>query len=216
MVWNHEAIQNLMNGEFDGSRNEAGFTLALLFYAMGKTESECSQFLRNEWYPGFPQRGEPYHLSALSASIRSAYSGKYHGPSKEKVEALTDVPFNLKIYKGTYIREEKHNKKENRQAIINYFRQHGGTVEMVQTELIKDICKTQSSPIGKPYAESSIKRNLLQLRKEGVIHWETVRSGRNTSNKILFTFNEGIQAESQTVIEPDYNVYVLGQAVSLH
>lgn len=215
MVWNHEAIQKLMNGEFDGSRNEAGFTLALLFYAMNKSDKECFEFLKNEWYPNVPQQGKPYRLSELKASVRSAYSEKYHGPSKEKIEALTDVPFNLKIYKGTYVRTEKHNKKENQQAIFNYFRQQGGSVEMIKKELIEDICRTQKSPIGKELAFKSIERNLDKLKKEGRIHWETVKSGRHTTNKILFTFKDGIQTETSTIIEPDYNIYINGKVVSL-
>lgn len=216
MVWNHSAVLSLMNHTYDGSRNQAGFTLSLLFYAMGKSRRECISFLFSEWFPSVPRTGKPYYSSELRASIRSAYSGKYAGPSKEYVEGLTGIEFNIRIYKGRYKREKFHNKTENQQAIINYFRQHGGKIEMVQKELIEDICKTQISPLGKVFSSASIKRNLSKLKEEGTLNWESKGSGGNTKDKTTeFLLNDGIQTE-QTIIEEDHNVYVLGKVINLN
>lgn len=216
MVWKHKAILALMNHEYDGSRNEAGFTLALLFYAMGKSKRECIEFLYGKWYPTVYKGGKPYRLSELKASIKSAYSGKYNGPSKEYIEALTGIDFNLKIYKGQYVRTKLHNKRENQQAIINYFRENNGSVEMTRKELVADICKTQQSPLGKAFAPDSINRNLDKLKKEGVLHWDSKGKGGNTKDKaVLFKLNDGV-AETQTIIEEDYNVYVFGKIVNFN
>ncbi|MET3690442.1 hypothetical protein ABIC37_006047 [Priestia megaterium] len=215
LVWQHQAVQALMNHDYgDESRNHAAFTLALLFYALGEPEAEAKSYLLNEWFPFAPVRDQPFHISEVKASIRSAFSGRYAGPSKEWIQALTDIEFNLRIYKGQYKREVLHTKNENQQAIISYFRQRGGQVEMIQKELIEDICRTQESPLGKKFSPDSIKRNLRMLKKDGVVDWETVKSGKHTSNKITFTLKDGIQTENQTIIEEDHRVYVLGEIVN--
>lgn len=213
LVWKHEAIQALMNHKYEGSRNHAGFTLSLLHYALGETEEETARYMLNEWFPLAPVRHQPYHISELKASLRSAFSGKYAGPSKEWIEALTDIEFNLRIYKGQYKREILHTKNENQQAIINYFRKHGGQVEMLKKELIEDICRTQQSPLGKEFAPRSIERNLSKLRKENIISWESTGQGRN-SGPILFELHDGIQRDTQTIIEEDYRVYAMGKIVN--
>lgn len=214
MVWNHDAIKSLTECEFDGSRNQAGYTLALLYYALGKSKEECERFLIDEWFPIVPQRGKKYRLSELKASIRSAYSGKRRGPSKERIEALTGIEFNIRVIRSQYKKEIKHNKNENAQAIINYFRERGGKIEgMKKAELIEDICKTQESPMGKPFAKSSIERHLDNLKKEETLSWEKNGHGRNAGS-IIFTLNDGIQEAPQTIIEEDNDVYLFGKVVN--
>ncbi|HHB1889153.1 TPA: hypothetical protein ACOQ40_005572 [Bacillus cereus] len=220
LVWNHQAIKALKEYDFDGSRNQAGFTLALLYFALGKSKQECERFLVDEWYIGVPQRGKKYRLSELKASIRSAYSEKYAGPSKEKIEALTGIEFNIRVIRSHYKKEIRHNQNENVQAVINYFRERGGKIEgMTKKALIEDICKTQESPMGKPFAERSIKRHLDNLKKEGRVLWESTGSGGNTKDKTtVFTLKDGIQESSETIvetiIEEDHNVYAFGKVVN--
>ncbi|MDN3429163.1 hypothetical protein [Planococcus notacanthi] len=215
LIWNHAAVQALQNQEFEGSRNEAGFTLALLHYALGIDQKETAEYLLEKWFPLVSQEGQKYHLSALKASIRSAYSKKYRGPSKEKIEALTGIEFNIRVFRGQYKRQLRHNKNENQQAIINYLREHKGKVTMVQTDLIKDICKTQKSPLGKKFSIDSIKRNLRGLKKLGFIDWQTKGSGGNTKDKAVeFVLKDGIQSNDGYIIEEDHNVYVYGEKVN--
>jgi hypothetical protein len=215
LVWNNAAIQCLKNNEYDGSRNEAGFTLALLYMALGKSQEEAESFLLNEWYHSVPHRGAPYYPSALKASIKSAYSGKYMGPSKEKIEGLTGEEFNIRIYKGQYKREKLHNKNENQQAIINYFRERGGVIEMKRKELVTDICNTQESPLGKMFSYDSLNRHLDKLKKMGVIDWAKSGHGRN-AGAISFTLSDGIQVDGKPIIEKDDNIYVFGKVVNLN
>lgn len=220
MVWNHAAIKSLKEFDFDGSRNEAGFTLGLLYYALGKSKAECERYMIDEWFPFVPQRGKKYRLSELKASIRSAYSEKYAGPSKEKIEALTGIEFNIRVVRSQYKKEVRHNKNENVQAIINYFRERGGKIEgMTQKALIQDICTTQESPMGKKFSDDSIKRNLRKLKDAETIFWESTGSGGNTKDKTtVFTLKEGIQESSETIvetiIEEDNNVYLFGKIVN--
>lgn len=217
MVWKHEAVLALMNHEYDGHRNEAGFTLALLFYAMSEDAEIANDFLKDKWYPGVSQAGKPYRWSELKASIKSAYSGKYHGPSKEKIEALTGIEFNLRIYKGQYVREQRHNQNENQQAIVNYFRERDYKVRTLKKDLIADICNTQESPLGKEFTARSIERNLDLLKKQGVIVWESKGKGGNTKDKTVeFELKDFIQKETETktIIEEDYNTYVFGEVVN--
>ena len=212
LVWNHPAVLALQNQEFEGSRNEAGFTLALLYYAMGVDQKETEEYLLEKWFPMVSQEGKTYHLSALRASIRSAYSKKYRGPSKEHVEALTGIDFNLRVFKGQYKREIRHNQNENQQAIIEYLRERGGKVEMKRKDLVQSICDTQVSPLGKKFAYDSINRNLDVLKKANTVNWEKNGHGRNAGS-VIFTLNDGVKG-AEVVIEEDYNVYVYGKIVN--
>lgn len=215
-VWSSEAVKKLLEADFDGSRNEAGFTIALLYFAMGRSKQEAESFLYGEWYPRVSKfSNKPYREAELKASIKSAYSCKYAGPSREYIEGLTGCDFPYKIYKSASKRSEKHNKNENIQAIINFFREHDGKWVGTQKDLIQSICDTQESPLGKKFAFKSIERNLHKLKGD-VIHWESKGSGGNKKGKTTeYILHDGVQSISKTTIEYNNDLIINGKVIAI-
>lgn len=217
-IWSCEAVLKLLEADFDGSRNEAGFTIALLFYAMGRTKQEAEDFLYGEWFPKvtrFPSN-KPYRETELKASIRSAYSCDYAGPSREYIEALTGCEFPYKIYKNAYVRSKKHNKNENVQAIINFFRERDNKWIGTQKDLIQSICDTQESPLGKSFSFDSIKRNLRNLKEQGTLHWESTGNGGNKhKNQTEYILNDGVKPVNATTIEYNNDLIINGKIIAI-
>lgn len=65
-------------------RNNTLFTLALICYAEGKSADEAFDLI-DEFNANLHH---PLQAGALKAVVRSAYSGRYHGPSKAYIEEL--------------------------------------------------------------------------------------------------------------------------------
>jgi len=167
-IWNDEAIKALMECEFVGSRNHAAFTIALLYYALGKPKEECAEFLW-EWYQtARTLRPQPFYPSEIRKTLKSAFSGKYRGPKREYIEAITGIDFPYNIY-GSRKRkvdprtgEYRKLKNENTQAIVEFLRGHGGQVTMFQKDIIAELKS-------KGFSERSLKRHFKQLKDKGII-----------------------------------------------
>lgn len=165
-ILKHPAIQSLINCTFDGSRNHACFTLALLFYALGYDEDYTKNFLSTEWIEKANKlKREVFHVSEIRSCIKSAYSGKYAGPAKEYIEGLTSIEFPFSVTKARYERTKYNNKNETRTAIIELIRRVDGKVSITQEEIAKATGK----------AIRSVQRELAAMRNEGVIEYETKR-----------------------------------------
>lgn len=201
-VWKHEAIQALMKCEFDGSRMHACFTLALLFFALGESKEAAEDFLYGTWYPDARKLGvKPFYPSEVKKGIKSAYSGKYRGPKREYIEALTNIEFTLNIY-GSRVRKEdprtgeyRKTKSENVLAIIDFIRDHGGSVTMFQKDIIAQLQ-------AKGFASRSLERHFKALRDAGIINSEEARGGKNAKAPTYRLMETEIE-EHQTTIEFD-------------
>lgn len=157
---NSAAIQALINCELEDMRNHACFTLALFFYSIGRDKEEVLQFFLNEWYPkanrGF---GKRFLKSEIRSCVKSAFSGRYAGASREWIESLSGHPFNYSVYRSTYISQGKYMKKsEIRSKIINWIRENPNTI--ISQKTLAEILK-----IGL----RSIERNLKEMEQEGVL-----------------------------------------------
>jgi len=75
---------NIEGGSGKLGRNNTLFTLALIGYSEGWDIQRTEDFL-DEFNAGL---NAPLDAAELLAVLKSAYSGKYHGPSKEYVEEL--------------------------------------------------------------------------------------------------------------------------------
>ncbi|TVY06921.1 hypothetical protein [Paenibacillus cremeus] len=201
-IWKHDAIVALMGCNFNGRRNEAALTLALLFYAMGKTKDEASAFLMGEWYDQARKLGiKPFYPSEVLKAIRQAYSEKFYGPKREYIEALTGIEFPLNIYgyarrvdkrKGKY----RKNKNQTINAILEFIRSHGGEVQIFQKDLIAQL-------VGEGFAERSLKRHLLQLKKNGIITYDDSRGEHAKLPTYKLVQTEIVEIEHETKIEVD-------------
>ncbi|MCL5290576.1 MAG: primase C-terminal domain-containing protein, partial [Firmicutes bacterium] len=123
---NHDAIKELLKGVEEGMRDNACFTLALCFYKDGHAQVEAMAALKEWNLKNSPPL--PYHV--IPQKVRSAYSGKYHGPSGVHVYDLTGIPFNSRPITPAKPREERIRDHlwEVKEDILKYLKDHGGRV----------------------------------------------------------------------------------------
>ena len=168
---NSKAIRALMNCDIDYKRNHACFTLSLFLYSIGWEKSKTEKFFNDNWYhkandkDKFPKR---FTKAEIKSCIKSAYSGKYAGASREWIEGLTGETFNYTVYKSTYISKNIYMKaSELRVKVINWIRENPNTV--VNQENLADLLNV---------GLRSLKRNLKAMEDEGVLTIKTVYEGR--------------------------------------
>lgn len=202
-VWNHPTIQKLLTGDIVGWRNRGSFTIGLLYYAMGKDHEEAYDFVLNNWMPlvNGPDWHEPFGISEVKSTIKSAFSGKYRGPSKEYIELLTGEEFPFNIVQSTYKKKAiadggYHSGDEVRKALVAFIRQNNG-IQMKQPALAKVIEK----PL------RSVERTLKKLKSEGVITMETERGrySKGTTFKLRESELEGRRTEITYTTKFDAN-----------
>lgn len=206
-VMRHPAIQSLLNVEFDCYRNNAAFTIALLFYALGKDSDEAFEFLNGEWFEKVNTLSSKRFLKReVKSTVKSAYSGKYAGPSKEWIYLITGIDFNLNIFRTSYIKGSGKTGRvnlsadETRAKIVDYLREHK-EVTMKQPEMAKMLDVPQRS----------LEKEIAYLKEHGVIETKSQR-GRYSKGTTFKYVYEGLKAESETefitVIERDdtYNL----------
>ena len=136
-------------------RNNTLFTLALISYAEGWDMERAENFL--DEFNSRLQR--PLQVSEVNTILQSAYSGKYHGPSKEYVEALLAlhvqegdqyrVSFGQKVwYKFKKERADRKNSHyaEWEQDIINYITAQKSPTEPFIWHTQKELCEAIGMP----------------------------------------------------------------------
>lgn len=202
MIWRHESIQKLLNAEFIEWRNHAAFTIALLFYALGKDSEDASDFFytplpgeTDSWWDKVNdgRHGSKYFAKReIKHSIKSAFSGKYHGPSKAWIYLLTGIEFPFNLYKSTYIKKENGyiSGDVTRRKIIDWVRDHDGST-IKQPEL--------AHLLG--LKERSLKRKIKELKAEGIIDFIT-KTGRYSSGT---TFRYTYQAHKKFTVVEDHS-----------
>ena len=191
-IMEHPAIQCLIKVEFDGLRNNAAFTLALFYYALGYSREYTLSFLTGEWYKKVSKiRGaNPFRKCEVEASVRSAFTGRYKGPSKVWIEGLTGIEFPYSVTTKHSTRTKYKNKNENRTAIIDYLLNNKGSLEITQKQFADEIKI--------PYR--SLQRELTELRNEGVISYMTTR-GRGAVTNYMLTPNVFLQESVEMINE---------------
>lgn len=200
-IWRHESIQMLLQAEFLQWRNHAAFTIALLYYAMGKDPDDVIDFFytplpgeKASWWEKVNDDrfgGAYFPKREIRDSVKSAFSGKYHGPSKAWIYLLTGVEFPFNLYKSSYIKKENGyiSGDATRRKIIDWVRENDG-VTIKQPELAHQL----------GLKERSLKRKIKELKDEGVIDFET-KKGRHSSGT---TFHYTYQAHEKFQIVEDH------------
>ncbi|GEN55516.1 hypothetical protein [Halobacillus faecis] len=158
-IMKHESIQALLNAEFVQWRNNAAFTIALLYYALGKSKKEAYDFLNGPWFDlvndgRFPSRRGKFRRKEVKTTVESAYSGRYHGPSREWIYLITGIEFPYNLYKSSYIKKEDGYQSANeiQLKILKWLESNSG--KWVKR---KAICASLNIP------EKSFRRNLDEL-----------------------------------------------------
>lgn len=191
-VENHPAIRKLLSGSIESWRNHACFTAALMLKVMGYSKDEAFEHLSGNWLHNVNGVGwdSVFKLSEVKSSVKSAYSGKYMGPSKEWIYNVTgeEFPYNL-----TYVRTKYKKADEVRVAIVNYLRENG---EISTTQ--PDIAESIDMPL------RSVKRALKWLKDNEVIDYQAKGGRYSTGTVFKLLKNDAFSKQNEVVVEVDF------------
>lgn len=171
------AIKALENCEINDLRNHACFTLALFYYSLGREKEEVEDFFLNTWYERANDKSKfskRFTKSEIRSCLKSAFSGRYAGASKEWIESLTGHPFAYNVYRSTYISQNVYMKKtELRTRLIDWIRDNPETI--ISQKNLAEILEV---------GLRSFERNIVELQKDGVLSVETVYQGKKRLGSI--------------------------------
>lgn len=176
------AIKALENCDINDLRNHACFTLALFYYSLGKEKEDVEDFFMNTWYERANEKGKfskRFTKAEIRSCLKSAFSGRYAGASKEWIESLTGHPFNFSVYRSTYISQNLYMKKtELRTRLIDWIRDNPETI--ISQQNLAEVLEVSYRPL---------QRSLSSLEKEDVIKAQTIYEGKKRLGSI-YTINE--------------------------
>ena len=101
-ILNDKGVQALLNGHIDeGRRNNAVFTVGLLYRFLGKSCEEAKEFIEQGYYDAIKEVGvSSFSLQEALFVVEHAYHWRIHGkPSAEWVEIITGVQCNVSFGK---------------------------------------------------------------------------------------------------------------------
>lgn len=200
-IMNHISIKKLVEAEFDGSRNHAAFTIALLYYALGKPQEDVLDVLNGQWFRKVNENASKRFLKReVGSTVKSAYSGKYSGPSKEWIYTLTGEEFPFNLWKSSYIKKDDSERvykkgEEVRQKIIDWIRENSG--QTIQQKELADLLEV-------PYR--TLQRQLKNLKDESVINFETKR-GKAEGTTFTYIPNKNFEIEYDNNLNQELPYY---------
>lgn len=165
-ILSHPAFKRLLAGVEEGIRDNTCFTIALALRAEGYTNEQAFVIL-TEWNK---KNAPPLALNLIRTKIRSAYSGRYHGPSAKWVTELSGIPFAYYSFTPAKPREERKylHLNEIEEMILNYLCGQKEQVAMSQAALAQTIV----APL------RSVKKALYALQKSGKLLTHVEGKGR--------------------------------------
>lgn len=179
---NSPAIKALEACEINDLRNHACFTLALFYYSLGKEKEDVEDFFMNTWYERANDKAKfakRFTKAEIRSCLKSAFSGRYAGASKEWIESLTGHPFAFSVYRSAYISQNLYmNKTELRTRLIDWIRDNADTI--ISQSNLAEILDVRLR---------SLKRNLAELENEGVTSTQTIFEGKKRLGSI-YSLNE--------------------------
>jgi hypothetical protein len=92
-ILGHPAVQKLLQGVEKGKRDNAAFTLALCYRAVGYDQEHALGELT-----AWNMRNKPPLMTPeLQKAVKSAYGGKYQGPSADWIRELSGLDFKHRV-----------------------------------------------------------------------------------------------------------------------
>ena len=181
-ILGHPAFKKILMGyDYVGDRDYAAFTLALAMKVEGYSQEQAFEVLADWNKSNTNEKG--LTIGDLRAKIKSAYSGKYSGPSSKWVYKLSGIPFFYNTISTRKTREERKylHLDEIKQDIIALVKAAGGKLEITQAILASEI----KAPL------RSVKKAILALKEEGLLYQEVSGQGRaaKTIYKLLEPLN---------------------------
>lgn len=200
-VENHPAVRKLLSGEILSWRNHACFTAALMLKVMGYSKDEAEERLSGEFFENVNAGwSERFKIGEVRSTVKSAFSGKYMGPSKEWIYNVTgeEFPYNL-----TYVRTTYKKADEIRVAIVQYLRERDGLVIAKQEELAASI----AMPL------KSVKRALKWLKDNEVIDYKASKGRYSEGTTFKLLENDVFSQRNDVVIEVDFGYRELKEEI---
>ncbi len=134
-VFGHPAIQKIMKGMVVGKRDNGCFTLALTYYATGWAQEDAL----NELLAWNERNDSPLTPYLVNKCVRSAFSGKYSGPSRKHVERLSGMEFRLNLIR-THEGQRKNQKSVDVEyAIVQLIRSNKNTLTLSQSKIAEAV-----------------------------------------------------------------------------
>lgn len=205
-IMNHESIKTLLEAEFTAYRNNAAFTIALLFYALGKSDKEAIDFLGGEWFirvndGRISSKNGKFKRKEIVKTVKSAFSGKYSGPSKEWIYYLSGFEFPFNLWRSSYLKKDDEDRKYQRgqvvrEKIIAWVRENTGT-QIQQNDLIEELGVSRMTFI----------RTIQALKEEGIIEYETQKGRYSKGTTFTYIPNETFEYEVDTHLKVELEVY---------
>ncbi|MGO4344534.1 primase C-terminal domain-containing protein [Paenibacillus sp. MCAF9] len=187
---NQKAMRELLKGNFnvecyatDGygktrkcGRNNACLSVALGMFADNISQSETRRVLL-KWREE-AINNDDFPEEEVLRIISNAYSGKYEGPGKFYVEALTGmsfIPYTIPKARG----KRQNHFSEIRDDLIKYlnehYRKYNEHLEMSQGKLATEL----SDFTGFLISVDSLKKVIAQMKKEEMLEIKTIRRGKS-------------------------------------
>ncbi|MED1107522.1 winged helix-turn-helix domain-containing protein [Bacillus paramycoides] len=205
-IMNHESIKTLLAAEFTSYRNNAAFTIALLYYALGKSDKEAIDFLGGEWFVKvndgrISSKSGKFKRKEIVSTVKSAFSGKYSGPSKEWIYYLSGHEFPFNLWKSSYIRKGDEDRKYQRgqavrEKIIAWIRENDGT-QIQQKDLAEAL----------EISYRTFQAQIKALKDEGVITFQTDRGRYSKGTTFTYIPNKVFEYEVDTHLNTSLEVY---------
>ncbi|MFD4854453.1 helix-turn-helix domain-containing protein [Bacillus mycoides] len=205
-IMNHKSVKMLLDAEFTAYRNNAAFTIALLFYVLGKSDKEAIDFLNGEWFNKindgriYSKRGK-FKRKEVITTVKSAFSGKYSGPSKEWITYLTGEEFPFNLWRSSYLKKDDEERiyqrgQAVREKIMAWVRENTGA-QIQQNTLIEELGVSRRTFI----------RSIQELKDEGIIEYETQKGRYSKGTTFTYIPNKTFEYEVDTHLKMELEVY---------
>jgi hypothetical protein len=185
----HAAFRKMLAGVDSGIRDNTCFTLALALKVEGYGQDQAISLLL-EWNQ---KNSPPLPISDVITKVKSAYSGKYRGPSAKWIRRCSGMDFKYQVFslaKERKVRQRNHI-SEWAQDILDLLQKNNGSWAGSQTELAKVL----NGPV------SSIKEALKWLVQAVKVTVNIEGRGRGAKSRIT-----KIEPSEKVKIFPPVNV----------
>lgn len=208
-IMNHESIKTLLEAEFTAYRNNAAFTIALLYYALGKSDKEAIDFLGGEWFVKvndgrISSKNGKFKRKEIVKTVKSAFSGKYSGPSKEWIYYLSGHEFPFNLWRSSYLKKDDEDRiyqrgQVVREKIIAWVRENSG-VYIKQKELAEAL----------EISDRTLRHQMKQLEEEGVLTSEKEKGRYSRGVAYTYIPNVTFEIEVDTHLKQELVNYDIG------
>ncbi|MDH7578857.1 MAG: primase C-terminal domain-containing protein [Bacillota bacterium] len=133
----HLAIQKLLGGVEEGRRGSTAFTLALAMRCAGYTQEQALDELTRWNFLNQP----PLSYSQVKSAVKSAFSGRYRGPSARMISELSGVEFHHRVRRsggsenGGCGGRKRGTTKEAREKFLLWLKAQGRGKKTVVTDM---------------------------------------------------------------------------------